>query len=203
MGDKPEYFGWFSKKSLKVKRKLFENGDGRNWKLKKRRIFGWRLRWVGFKGFNSSCLWFESYCLGEEEKGWEALFTHSHYMLCCVPCVSCRISYMSKFDFFFVFFMSLSYISYRRQRVYLYPISVLRYWSSFKIYLHFRGWGYSLNAYGLISGSILFLTICDREVYEEKKSLVLVMFSRHEKHLWLFWWREVDLERDLKTMEGQ
>jgi hypothetical protein len=40
-----------------------------------------------------------------------------------------------------------------------------------------------LNAYGLILGSILFLTICDREVYEEKKSLILVMFSRHEKHL--------------------
>jgi len=140
---------------------------------------------------------------GKKKKKDERLCLHTVIICCCV-CRLCFLPHLLHVQIWllFCFFKSLSYISYRRQRVYLYPISVLRYWSPFKIYLHFRGWGYSLNAYGLILGSILFLTICDREVYEEKKSLILVMFSRHEKHLWL-WWREVDLERDLNTMEGQ
>lgn len=119
---------------------------------------------------------------GKKEKKDERLCLHTViiYMSLVFPAASPTCPNLTSFLFFF---KSLSYISYRRQRVYLYPISVLRYWSSFKIYLRFRGWGYSLNAYGLILGSILFLTICDREVYEEKKSLILVMFSRHEKHL--------------------
>jgi hypothetical protein len=69
MGDKPEYFRWFSKKSLKVKRKLFENEDRGETGSWKREEFWVKVEKVGFKGFNSSCLCFESYCLEEEHGG--------------------------------------------------------------------------------------------------------------------------------------